>query len=133
MFLSSSRYSRFLPSFWGVPLSFSTSPPEKRCKPGDDEPTAPLLPANLKRTLGVSVDQLMAQLRTLLEWFGKLNQPSNIEEIRATRRRLITAGYRSAKASVFFLGAKLFLAIRHRLFAYTDSGKGSGISRVLQN
>ncbi len=55
-------------------------------------------------------DQLMAQLRDLLEWFGKLNQPSNIEEIRATRRRLITAGYRSAKASVFFLGAKLFLA-----------------------
>ena len=57
------------------------------------------------------IDQFMGQLQRLLEWFGKLNQPSNVEEVRATRRKLITAGYRSGKASVFFLGAKLFLAI----------------------
>lgn len=57
------------------------------------------------------VDLLMAQLRALLEWFARLNQPSNIEEARATRRQLINAGYRSAKASVFFIGAKLLLAV----------------------
>jgi tight adherence protein C len=57
------------------------------------------------------IDQFIAQLQMLLEWFGKLNQPSNIEEVRTTRRRLITAGYRSGKAPIFFLGAKLFLAI----------------------
>src|SRR5215510_6391487 len=57
------------------------------------------------------IDELKAQLQVVLEWFGKLNQPSNIEDVRATRRKLITAGYRSGKASVFFLGAKLFLAV----------------------
>lgn len=57
------------------------------------------------------VEQAMAQLRALLEWFARLNQPSNVEEARATRRQLINAGYRSAKASVFFIGAKLLLAV----------------------
>ena len=57
------------------------------------------------------VDQFMAQLRALLEWFARMNQPSNVEEVRATRRKLINAGYRSGKASVFFIGAKLLLAI----------------------
>lgn len=56
-------------------------------------------------------EQLMAQLRTLLEWFARMNQPSNVEEVRATRRLLINAGYRSGKAPVFFVGAKLLLAI----------------------
>jgi tight adherence protein C len=54
---------------------------------------------------------LKAQLQALLEWFGKLNQPSNVEEVRATRRQLINAGYRSGKAPIFFLGAKLLLVI----------------------
>ena len=57
------------------------------------------------------VDQLMAQLRALLEWFARMNQPSNVEEVRATRRQLSNAGYRSVKSSVFFIGAKLMLAI----------------------
>ena len=57
------------------------------------------------------VDQLMAQLRALLEWFARMNQPSNVEDVRATRRQLINAGYRSVKASVFFIGAKLLLAV----------------------
>lgn len=57
------------------------------------------------------VEQLMAQLRALLEWFGRMNQPSNVEEVRATRRMLITAGYRSGKAPIVFLGARLLLAI----------------------
>ena len=57
------------------------------------------------------VDLLKAQLLALLEWFARLNQPSNVEEVRATRRKLINAGYRSVKASVFFIGAKLLLAI----------------------
>jgi len=57
------------------------------------------------------VEKLQAQLQALLEWFGKLNQPSNVEKVQATRRLLINAGYRSGKASVFFVGAKLLLAI----------------------
>jgi tight adherence protein C len=57
------------------------------------------------------LDELKAQFQAFLEWLGRMNQPSNLEEVRATRLRLITAGYRSGKASVFFLGAKLFLAI----------------------
>jgi tight adherence protein C len=56
-------------------------------------------------------DLLKAKLQALLEWFAKLNQPSKLEETRATRRQLVTAGYRSAKAPVFFAGAKLFLAV----------------------
>jgi tight adherence protein C len=56
-------------------------------------------------------DQLKAQLQDLLEWFGRMNQPSNVEEVRATRCKLINAGYRSGKAPIFFLGAKLMLAI----------------------
>ena len=56
-------------------------------------------------------DQMMAQFHALLEWFAKMNQPSNVDEVRATRRKLITAGYRSGKAPVFFTGAKLFLAV----------------------
>jgi tight adherence protein C len=40
-----------------------------------------------------------------------MNQPSNVEKVRETRRLLINAGYRSAKASVFFVGSKLLLAI----------------------
>lgn len=55
--------------------------------------------------------QTHAQLRALLEWFAKLNQPSNVEEIRETRRLLITAGYRSGKAPVFYTGLKLMLAV----------------------
>ena len=54
---------------------------------------------------------LKEQLQALLEWFGKLNRTSNVEEARATRRKLINAGYRSGKASIFFVGAKLLLAI----------------------
>lgn len=54
---------------------------------------------------------LKAQLQALLEWFGKFNQPSDVEEIRATRRKLINAGYRFGKASVFYTGSKILLAI----------------------
>ena len=57
------------------------------------------------------VEELKAQLQALLEWFGKFNQPSDVEKVRATRRRLINAGYRSGKASVIYVGAKLLLAI----------------------
>jgi tight adherence protein C len=56
-------------------------------------------------------EMLKEQLQVVLEWFGKFNQSSNVEEVRATRRRLINAGYRSAKAPIFFLGAKLLLVI----------------------
>jgi tight adherence protein C len=57
------------------------------------------------------VEQLKVQLQVLLEWFGRMNQPSNMDDVRATRRQLINAGYRSGKASVFFTGAKLMLSI----------------------
>jgi tight adherence protein C len=56
------------------------------------------------------VEQLRALLHALLEWFARINQPSNVEEVRTTRRLLINAGYRSGKAPVFFIGAKLMLA-----------------------
>ena len=57
------------------------------------------------------VGQIKVQVHALLEWFGKLNQPSNVEEVRATRRKLVSAGYRSGKASLFYVGAKLLLAV----------------------
>lgn len=57
------------------------------------------------------VQKLQAQLQALLEWFGKLNQPSDVEKVLTTRRQLINAGYRSGKAPILFLGAKLLLAI----------------------
>ena len=55
--------------------------------------------------------ELIVQFHALLEWFAKMNQPSNVEETRATRRKLITAGFRSGQAPVFFAGSKLFLAV----------------------
>src|SRR5262245_42805883 len=57
-----------------------------------------------------ALEQAKAQFHAVLEWFAKLNQPSNVEEARATRRRLVNAGYRSRKAPVFYVGTKLFLA-----------------------
>src|SRR5262245_10896855 len=57
-----------------------------------------------------ALEEAKAQLYGLLEWFAKLNQPSNLEEAKATRRQLINAGYRSRKAPIFYVGAKLFLA-----------------------
>lgn len=60
---------------------------------------------------GKVTEQMVAQLHALLEWFARMNQPSNVEEVRATRRQLITAGYRSGKAPVLFVGSKLFLAV----------------------
>lgn len=56
-------------------------------------------------------DAARVQLQVLLEWFAKWNQPSNAAEEKATRRLLITAGYRSSKAPVFFIGSKLLLAV----------------------
>ena len=50
------------------------------------------------------VDQLKAQLQDLLEWFARMNQPTNVEDIRATRLRLINAGFRSGKAPVCYNG-----------------------------
>ena len=57
------------------------------------------------------IEQMQARLRRALEWFATMNQPSNIEEMRATRRMLINAGYRGAKAPILFTGAKLMLAV----------------------
>ncbi len=58
-----------------------------------------------------TAERLKTHLQTALEWFARMNQPSNVEEARATRRQLITAGYRSGKAPVLFVGTKLLLAI----------------------
>src|SRR5262245_30999592 len=55
-------------------------------------------------------DQAEFQIRALLEWFAKFNQSSNLEQVRATKRMLINAGYRSAKAPVLYTGAKLLMA-----------------------
>jgi tight adherence protein C len=62
-------------------------------------------------TAGGFTEQVQAQIRALLEWFARLNQPSKVEELQATRRLLITAGYRDGKAPVFYTGAKLLLAV----------------------
>lgn len=68
--------------------------------------------AEIKEADGRSASENMKALfHALIEWFAKLNQPSNVEEARATRRQLITAGYRSGKAPVIFAGTKLFLAV----------------------
>jgi tight adherence protein C len=64
-----------------------------------------------EKPAGNVLDVAQAQLQNLLEWFAKWNQPSNVEEARATSRLLITAGYRSGKAPVFFIGSKLLLAV----------------------
>jgi tight adherence protein C len=56
------------------------------------------------------VDQLSVEFVRLLEWFGRLNQPS-AEDVCSTRLLLINAGYRSRKAPLLFLGAKLMLAV----------------------
>ena len=56
-------------------------------------------------------DTAQAQLQTVLEWFAKWNQPSNTEEAKATRRLLVTAGYRSRKAPIFYIGSRLLLAV----------------------
>jgi len=60
---------------------------------------------------GNILDAAHAQLQAVLEWFAKWNQPSDAEETKATRRLLVTAGYRSRKAPVFFIGSKLLLAV----------------------
>lgn len=60
---------------------------------------------------GNVLDAVRVQLQGLLEWFAKWNQPSDAAEIKATRGLLITAGYRSSKAPVFFIGSKLLLAV----------------------
>ena len=57
------------------------------------------------------VEEFRSQLKGLLEWLARFNQPSNAEQLRANRRLLITAGYRTAKAPIFFLGARLLSAI----------------------
>lgn len=57
------------------------------------------------------LETMQAQLQALLEWFAKWNQPSDAEEVKATRQLLVTAGYRGRKAPIFFIGAKLLLAV----------------------
>jgi tight adherence protein C len=56
------------------------------------------------------LNQFIGEFVGVVEWFGRLNQPS-VEDVRSTRQLLINAGYRSAKAPVLFLGAKLMLAV----------------------
>ena len=60
---------------------------------------------------GRFIEKAEIQLRALLEWLAQFNQPSNIEEMKATRRMLINAGYRSAKAPLCYTGTRLMLAI----------------------
>ena len=72
-------------------------------------------------------DKLKAQLQALLEWVGRMNQPSNVEEVRATRRQLINAGYRSGKAPVFFTRRQALVGHRHRVLIGHDSRKVTGL------
>jgi tight adherence protein C len=75
-------------------------------------------------------EQAMARLHALLEWFFKINQPSNIEEVYATRRQLIHAGYRSAKAPMLFIGAKLLLAVMSAFLIAMIPAKALGFPSV---
>jgi tight adherence protein C len=54
---------------------------------------------------------LKRQFSNLLQTLGKANQPTDQAEVLNLRKALITAGYRSARAPVFFLGAKMFCAM----------------------
>jgi tight adherence protein C len=56
------------------------------------------------------VSEVFAQFVSVVEWFGRLNQPS-VEDARSTRLLLINAGYRSGKVPLLFLGTKLMLAV----------------------
>ena len=64
-----------------------------------------------EKTSGTILDVAQIQLQVILEWFAKWNQPSDTDELNATRRLLVTAGYRGRKAPVFFIGSKLLLAV----------------------
>lgn len=64
-----------------------------------------------EKTSGSILGAAQVHLRAVLEWFAKWNQPSDAEDVKATRRLLVTAGYRSRKAPVFFIGSKLLLAV----------------------
>jgi tight adherence protein C len=72
---------------------------------GRDEP---LDVSPLDAGLGQS---LKRQFSDLLQTLGKANQPTDQAEVLNLRQALITAGYRSAPAPVFFLGAKMFCAM----------------------
>lgn len=56
------------------------------------------------------LEELKGYLHMTLEWFAKLNQTSNADEVRKMRRMLISAGYRTAKTQVFYVGARLLAA-----------------------
>ena len=56
------------------------------------------------------LDRLTVQFYALLEWLGRMNQPSNTEEVRTTRRQLTNAGYRGRNAPLYFVGSKLLFA-----------------------
>jgi tight adherence protein C len=62
-------------------------------------------------TVDGMAEEWKQQFHVLFGWFARLNQPSSAEESRAIRRQLISAGYRSRKAPVIFLGARLMLGI----------------------
>src|SRR6476659_4499808 len=54
---------------------------------------------------------VIRQISELLQILGKANQPTDQAEILTLRQSLITAGYRSPHAPIFFLGAKILCAI----------------------
>lgn len=47
----------------------------------------------------------------LLEKLGQANKPKNQAETSQIRKRLVTAGYRGPRATVIFLGSKIFLGV----------------------
>jgi len=52
-----------------------------------------------------------AMFLTLLERLGQANKPKNQADTSRIRKSLITAGYRGPRATVIFLGSKIFLGI----------------------
>ncbi|MCA9470567.1 MAG: type II secretion system F family protein [Nitrospirales bacterium] len=64
---------------------------------------------DMKQEAGVGY--LKSQLLQLLEKLGQANKPKDQAETSRLRKSLVTAGYRSPRAPIVFLGTKIFLMI----------------------
>ena len=74
------------------------------------------------------VDQLTAQLYALLEWFGRMNQPSNVEDSSRDASPIDQRGLSIWESPSVFRRRQALVGHRHRLPIGDDSCKGIGIS-----
>ena len=113
--------------------SFCTSIPEKRCRPGAGVRTGSSPPQRRSEaSRGISRSRLMAQLHALLEWFGRFNQPSNVEEMRATRRHVDQRRVSKRESARLFFRGQVVAGHHCRRPVGDDSRKGSRVSHCEQ-